>query len=400
MTARKRIHLKSEIDPAVTGVALDPSKLKQVLYNYVSNAIKFTPEEGSVVVRVLPEGAGHFRLEVEDTGIGIRPEDIGRLFVEFQQLDATITKKFQGTGLGLALTKRIVEAQGGQVGVRSRPGKGSIFFAVLPRASAAIPGEMPPAASKPVPGARAILVVEDDPKDLEWIVEALAREKYDVAIATSGAEAIERLKERAFDLVTLDLLLPDMNGSDVLREIRSGRLNRDVPVVIVTVIPDRGILEGFWVSDMLLKPVQAEALVESVRRAGVRPTADRSVLIVDDDPHALRLAEKSLKTAGFRPICHLDPRAALESLEKSQPAAIILDLLMPEFDGFQFLRALRAMENGRRVPVIVWSVKELTSIELERLKSSARAVVEKGTGSTDALLRELQQLVPIPEPTP
>jgi signal transduction histidine kinase len=133
MAAQKQIQVELQIDPSLTKVILDPSKLKQVLYNYLSNAIKFTPEKGRVRVRVLPEGDLHFRLEVEDNGIGIKPEDIPRLFVEFQQLDASAAKKYPGTGLGLALTKRLVEAQGGSVGVRSRPGEGSVFFAVFPR---------------------------------------------------------------------------------------------------------------------------------------------------------------------------------------------------------------------------------------------------------------------------
>src|SRR5205807_362320 len=133
LAATKRIQVKTQIDPGLTGVTADPAKLKQLLYNYLSNALKFTPEGGQVTLRAGPEAADTYRIEVEDTGIGIRPEDLGRLFVEFQQLDAGAAKKYQGTGLGLALTKRIVEAQGGQVGVRSAPGTGSIFFAVLPR---------------------------------------------------------------------------------------------------------------------------------------------------------------------------------------------------------------------------------------------------------------------------
>lgn len=122
-----------EISPELGEVVLDPGKLKQVLYNYLSNALKFTPEEGRVTVRAQPDGNGQFCLEVEDSGIGIQPEDLGRLFVEFQQLDGSFSKKYQGTGLGLALTKRFVEAQGGRVGVRSRPGQGSVFFAILPK---------------------------------------------------------------------------------------------------------------------------------------------------------------------------------------------------------------------------------------------------------------------------
>src|SRR5206468_8863711 len=133
LTAQKRIRVSTEIDPSVGSAVIDPAKLKQVLYNYLSNALKFTPDEGSVKIRVAPEGEAFFRFEVEDTGIGIKTEDLGRLFVEFQQLDSSTAKKYQGTGLGLALTKRVVEAQGGHVGVRSTPGKGSIFYAVLPR---------------------------------------------------------------------------------------------------------------------------------------------------------------------------------------------------------------------------------------------------------------------------
>jgi signal transduction histidine kinase len=134
LAATKRIRLTTEIDPALGPVEVDPARLKQVLYNYLSNALKFTPDGGCVAIRARPEGADAFRLEVEDTGIGIRPEDQRRLFVEFQQLDAGLAKAHPGTGLGLALTRRIVEAQSGQVGVRSAPGQGSTFFAVLPRA--------------------------------------------------------------------------------------------------------------------------------------------------------------------------------------------------------------------------------------------------------------------------
>src|SRR5439155_8170555 len=136
LAATKLVHIAVEVDAALTTVVADPARLKQILYNYLSNAIKFTPDHGRVMIRVAPEAADHFRLEVEDTGIGIRPQDMERLFVEFQQLDASASKKYQGTGLGLALTRRIVEAQGGRVGARSTPGEGSVFFAVLPRVAA------------------------------------------------------------------------------------------------------------------------------------------------------------------------------------------------------------------------------------------------------------------------
>jgi signal transduction histidine kinase len=140
LAAERRIQLTVVVDPVLESVRVDPRMLKQVLYNYLSNAIKFTPEGGRVEMRILPEGDDRFRVEVEDNGIGISPEDLGRLFVEFQQLDSGATKRYPGTGLGLALTKRLVEVQGGVVGVESTPGKGSTFFAVLPRV-VVVPGQ-------------------------------------------------------------------------------------------------------------------------------------------------------------------------------------------------------------------------------------------------------------------
>ena len=150
MAAKKHLKIEVSIDPEVTSVVLDPAKFKQVLYNYLSNAIKFTPDSGRILVRADAEGATEFRLVVEDTGIGIKPDDIGKLFVEFQQLDGTLAKKHHGTGLGLALTKRIVEVMGGRVGVRSRPAQGSVFHAVLPLVS------KPPAGAERGPGTEKI----------------------------------------------------------------------------------------------------------------------------------------------------------------------------------------------------------------------------------------------------
>jgi signal transduction histidine kinase len=133
VASKKRIHLRKEIDGELSTIEADARSLKQILYNYLSNAVKFTPEEGVVTLRVKPDGAAYYRIEVEDTGIGIKSEDLSRLFGEFQQLDASSAKKYPGTGLGLALTKRIAEAQGGRVGVNSAPDKGSVFHAILPR---------------------------------------------------------------------------------------------------------------------------------------------------------------------------------------------------------------------------------------------------------------------------
>ncbi|MBI2896427.1 MAG: PAS domain S-box protein [Deltaproteobacteria bacterium] len=392
IAASKRIEIATDASPTLAGVALDPSRFKQVLYNFLSNALKFTPDGGRVAVRVLPDGLEHVRLEVEDTGIGIKEEDLSRLFVEFQQLDATTAKKYQGTGLGLALTRRLVEAQGGHVDVRSRLGQGSTFSAILPRAaSVAIPAaepERPRGVARA--GAPTILVVEDDPQDRDWLVETLGKAGYSVEVASTGKQAIELGRERAYDAITLDLLLPDMSGWEVLRELRAGGPNETTPTVVVTVVSEKGAALGFAVSEFLVKPVQPEELLGALERIGVTPGAGRTVLVVDDDPNSLKLAESVLSRAGFRPVCRSDAREALEVAKEEPPAAVVLDLLMPGMDGFEFLRRLRRAKHGRRVPVIVWTVKDLTAEERERLQATAQAVVAKDAESTSSLLEELR----------
>jgi PAS domain S-box-containing protein len=266
--AQKRIQVESVVAPDFEVVA-DPGRLKQVLYNYLSNALKFTPEGGHVTVRALAADEGTFRLEVEDTGIGIKPEDLGRLFVEFQQLDASTAKHYPGTGLGLVLTKRIVESQGGQVGVRSVPGQGSAFYALLPRIARTATteaGEVPEPTPAPA-GAPRVLIVEDDSDDRRWLRHSLTRAGYAVEWVATGFHAIERVGRQRYDAITVDLLLPDVSGRDVLRAIRTEGPNTATPVIVITVVADQGVGAGFRVSDFLVKPVEAGSVVDAVRRA-------------------------------------------------------------------------------------------------------------------------------------
>jgi PAS domain S-box-containing protein len=397
LAGSKRIPVKVEVAPALGEVVADAAKLKQVLYNYLSNALKFTPDGGKVAIRVAPEGADHFRLEVEDSGIGIKPEDQGRLFVEFQQLDASTAKKYAGTGLGLALTKRIVEAQGGQVGMRSAPGEGSVFYAVLPRLPV-VPSEAEPEPRPaPRPGAPTVLVIEDESKDRRWILETLSAGGYSVEGVASGAAAIRRISEQAFDAITLDLLLPDMTGRDVLRAIRTSELNRSTPVVVVTVLAEKGVVAGFQVNDILTKPVSEDELIASLDKASVVRDAKRPILVVDDDPKSLKLAETMLKRSGYRAVCWRDAEAGLKAALQEPPGAVVLDLMMPGMSGFEFLHRLRRRASGHKVPVIVWTIKDLPEDERRQLLSEAQAVVQKIDGP-QALLDELRTFLPAPAP--
>jgi PAS domain S-box-containing protein len=269
--ATKRITVEVELDPELTDIVLDPGRLKQVAYNFLSNALKFTPDEGRVTLRATAIDPDCFRLEVEDTGVGIAAVDLGRLFVEFQQLEGGATKRHQGTGLGLALSKRLVEAQGGSVGVQSVVGTGSTFHATLPRHAAAGEHTTVLPAPQSRTGERTILIVEDDDRDRDVVASTLAQVGYGFEIARTGADAIARCKERTFDAVTLDLLLPDMSGLDVLESLRVGGWLRDTPIIVVTIVPDVKGTAGFTVSGILQKPLDREALLVALARAGVPP---------------------------------------------------------------------------------------------------------------------------------
>jgi PAS domain S-box-containing protein len=292
LAAQKQLTIAHEIDPAAAMAFVDRARLKQVLYNYLSNAIKFTREKGRVEVRVRAEGEHRFRIEVTDTGIGISPEDQRRLFIEFNQLEAGAAKKHQGTGLGLALTKRLIEAQGGTVGVQSVAGQGSTFFAVLPR----------------------------------------------------------RATSRAHD-------------------------------------PAAG---GLAVSDILSKPVDGGVLAKALDRAGVSTGLRGNVLVVEDDPGSQRLMAASLSQLGYTSVCVERAIDALRLCQAEAPLAVVLDLQLPEMDGFAFLEHFRVLPACQYTPVIVWTVKDLTKDEHERLRM-AQGVMGKGQSGTASVVAELRR---------
>ena len=394
IAAQKQIKVSAEVDPSLGSLFIDAARLKQVLYNYVSNALKFTETGGTVNIRARPEDPGFFRLEVEDTGIGITAADIGKLFSEFQQLDAGATKAQPGTGLGLALTKRLTEAQGGSVGVTSAPGKGSTFFALLPRK--AINGE-PVAAPKSVlgvPGAPFILVVEDEPNDQASIMRTLTSAGYSVDTASTGAQALARCREQQYGAITLDLLLPDANGLEVLQAIRQSPLNRDVPVIVITVVTEGGAAAGFTVHDILAKPVSGPLILGSLERAGVRTERAGRVLVLDDDAASTRLMSATLDQLGYRATTACRGADALSLAAEDPPIAVILDLLMPEMDGFEFLERFRALPRCRTVPVIVWTVKALSVADYRRLEASVQGILQKGKNAGSVVLEALRTFLP------
>jgi PAS domain S-box-containing protein len=388
--ADRRVEIRFETDVTIDAVRLDPARFKQVLVNYLSNAIKFTGEGGVIVVRTLPvdDDPRFFRLEVEDNGVGIAPTDLGRLFVEFQQLDAGSTKRHGGTGLGLALTRRLVEAQGGSVGVKSEPGVGSTFHAVLPRHAVGGNAWQAPHATLR-PGARTVLVVEDDARDRALLEESLRAEGYLVESAETVAEATAFIARRRYDAVILDMLLPDGTGLALINALRVDRALA-VPVIVVTVVADARAVVGAQVDEVLPKPIDMTVVHAALRRAGVMPDRRGGILVIDDDERNLRLMEAALTQLGHHPITRRTAAAGLEAAERLAPRAVIVDLFMPGLDGFAFLDRLRSMPGHGDTLALVWTVRDLSPEERTRLGRAAQGCLPKGEATDRSLMDELE----------
>lgn len=389
---RKRIDFRIEIEPQVNDLVLDPARLKQVLYNYLSNAIKFTPTGGRITVRARAAGSRHFRFEVEDNGVGVAPDDIPRLFSEFAQLEAGRVKQHQGTGLGLALTRRLVEAQGGSVGVTSEPGRGSIFHAILNRVHGTDTApEQDRLPSEVEARTQRVLVIEDDEQLQTRLVEGLSAAGLEVAAAGSGGQAVNLAERTRFDGLTLDLILPDHMGLSLLADLRREEQLRHAQVMGVTMPAHDGGSAAFAIADILGKPLRAGELVAAMERLKRSAGVSTCVMVVDDDPLALDLMRETLAAMEVRALCYQDGRHALSELDQHRPDAIVLDLMMPEFDGFAMLDALHRTPAWRHTPVFIWTSLILTAEEYTALSHSARAIVSKGGGDLAVMLERLKQ---------
>ena len=382
---RKHLRVVADIEPTLGNLVLD----------YLSNAIKFTPPSGLITVRARASGARHFRLEVEDTGAGIAAADLPRLFTAYQQLDAGLDKKTEGSGLGLALTRLLVMAQGGRVGVRSAPGVGSVFDLVLNRIhgtddarSAEAEGRLARSIN------RRLLVIHDGRDAPPQLVPRLTAAGFRVDAAATGEQAVQRADQQEYDAITLGLLLPDQCGLEALQKIRHHGLSRESPVVGMMMRASAGTAVTFAIADVLSKPIRSGEVVSAMARFRLPGTSPTNVMDIDDDPLALALMRATLKAMGIDAVCMLDGRAALLELDRHRPDAIILDLVMPEFDGFAVLDALQQLPAWRDTPVYVWTSMLLSDADYSSLGRSARAILSKRGGSLDATLDALRSWRP------
>ena len=383
--------------PDAGSMRTDLTKLRQTLFNLLSNACKFT-EKGKVTLAITRRADHMVSFAVTDTGIGMTPEQMGKLFGEFVQADASTTRKYGGTGLGLAISRKFCRMLGGDITVESEPGKGSVFTAILPvEAKEPAPEPVVEAPVQPVlpatevEGARGtLLVIDDDPASRELLQRMLEKEGYAVRLAPNGPDGIAAAKEHKPDLITLDVMMPSMDGWAVLSALKADPATADIPVVMLTMVEDRPMGFALGATEYLTKPVQKSRVLEAVSRCVTHKSDD--ILVVEDDPMAADIVMRTVRADGRQCRHARNGREALAMVHESRPALIILDLMMPEMDGFTFLDALRVEgPDFADIPVVVLTAKDLTLSEQEHLAGRVMDTLRKGAGQRENLLEVIHR---------
>jgi CheY-like chemotaxis protein/nitrogen-specific signal transduction histidine kinase len=401
--------LHIECAPDLGAMHADQIKVRQGLFNLLSNAAKFT-HDGNITLnagREIMDGSEWIVFRVADTGIGLSPEQIVKLFQEFTQADPSTTRKFGGTGLGLALTRRFCQIMGGDVTVQSLPGKGSVFTIKLP----AVVSEVKPEAAAEIAGAQVVgaspdgdgterfaptescvLVIDDDPVQRDLLDRFLSKEGFCVRTAAGGDAGLRLARQLRPVAITLDVMMPHMDGWSVLAALKADAALRDIPVIMLTMVddPERGFTLG--AADYATKPVD-RARLSHILKKYTCPHPPCPVLMVEDDPAARELTRAILEKEGWMVSEAENGRAALACMERERPSLILLDLMMPEMDGFEFADRVRQHPEWRSIPIVVLTAKDLTAEERRRLNGSVETILRKAGDSRTALLNQVRDLV-------
>ena len=389
---------------AIGVVHADATKLRQILLNLLSNASKFT--EGGRVTMTVTRGplAGEdwIQIDVSDTGIGMTGEQMSRLFQAFTQADASTASKYGGTGLGLAICRQFARIMGGEVSVASETGKGSTFTLRMPArvrrpkttSSGAPISTSSPTANSPGKLSQDILVIDEDESVQLALAKILEPEGFSVISARTGKDGLRLAREKHPRLIILDILMPDMDGWTVLKELKQHPAIAAIPVVLLTMTDDKETGFALGASAFINKPIEQDQLLEAIQHH--KASADgRHALVVEDDPHQRDLVLRMLEKEGWESEFVVNGTEALEAVAARQPAIILLDLLMAEMDGFEFLTHLRANPDWKLIPVVVITSMDLTSDVRARLQGRVDNIFQKGRYSRDNLIRQIRDSVGI-----
>ena len=392
LIAVKGNQFELDVESGKTVLQQDLTKLRQSLLNLLSNAAKFT-DHGTVTLAAqlqADNGECWLELAVTDTGIGIAPDKHEKLFDEFSQADASTTREYGGTGLGLAISQRFCKIMGGDIAVRSSPGEGSTFTirvpATLPEAEsspiteARLGADTPPLPKDP---SRTVLVIDDDVEACEIIANHLTRSGFEVVTALGGAEGLRLAKEIHPCAITLDVMMPEIDGWSVLAALQADADFEDVPVVMVSMIDDKSTGYTLGATSYLTKPVDRDELLAAI---GKTSEAGANVLVIEDDEDTRGMLFRVLNRAGFKVTEAANGEEGLAELQHSCPDIILLDLMMPVMDGFDFLLQMRGREDMGEIPVVVVTAKDLTDEEHDFLSGRVENVLQKGAYTRDQLL--------------
>jgi signal transduction histidine kinase/DNA-binding response OmpR family regulator len=419
---RRRVELQLDVPADLGTLQIDARKTKQIVYNLLSNAVKFTGEGGMVTLRARRDSRAHvegwqagtptvlrpalpahacesyLRIEVEDTGVGIAPANAARLFKMFSQLDSSLTKEVEGTGLGLALVERLANLHGGSVGLASTPGEGSRFIVWLPwrdGANASAAAANGHASGTTGDGRPIALVIEDNERAGELMRLQLEPEGFEVVRAGTARLALDLLVALQPALVILDLMLPDMDGWDLLARIKHpGSHSAHIPVVIVSIVADEQRGFSLGANAVLQKPVSRDELLAALEDAGI-VSADREarVLLVDDDPKAVELLATYLDRPQWRVLKAHGGRDAIEAARRERPDLIVLDLMMPDVSGFDVVETLKDESATAAIPIIIVTAKTLTGEERSMLDGIVTLVLQKASFDHGRFTSEVRRAI-------
>jgi PAS domain S-box-containing protein len=404
LVKRNDNQLRVEVDPSLSQMRADLTKVRQALFNLLSNAAKFTHEGeiALVVQKQSVDGESWVHLAVSDSGIGIPPEKLGHVFEEFSQADETTTRDYGGTGLGLAISRRFCRMMGGDITVESRAGEGSTFTIRLPieveleareEPQAAANATRAPAMVSPAPREQStVLVIDDDPNALDLLGRTLQGAGVRVVTASDGRGALRLARTLRPAAITLDVIMPEMDGWEVLRELKIDPETRDIPVVMVTMTDDRDMGYTLGATEFLTKPIERDQLVQLLARYAPQD-AERCALVVDDRAENRDMLRRALEKEGWCVSEAKNGRVALDRVAEALPSLILLDLMMPVMDGFEFVMELRKIERWRGIPIVVVTAKDLTDDDRRRLNGDVVGLIQKSGLDRKSLLAQLLEQV-------
>ncbi len=420
--ATRHITLVMDETEDLGSIRADGRKVKQIVYNLLSNAVKFTVDGSRVTLRAarVPRGevgqlsgsgtgrsfpladnefAEFLKISVTDGGIGISPEELEHLFKPFSQIDASLARKFEGTGLGLAMVKLLAELHGGTVAVESAVGEGTCFTVWLPlraeEQDALTPVRVPAAPPvEAVPGIRTALVVEDDLKSAELIRVQLEAEGFKVLHASTAEAALALAVQQPLSLITLDIMLPTMDGWEFLSRIKQVSALSCIPVVIISIVADRNKGFALGAAAVMQKPISRKELYDSLVELGLLPLSPGEtlkVLVVDDDPKAVELIAARIQDLASSVIRAYGGGEAIEAAKRELPDLIVLDLMMPEVNGFDVVEALRGYSETAHIPIMVVTAKRITAEDRTKLNGYVATIMEKAEFDRDRFMAEVRR---------